>query len=130
MIMGRVGSLMKYSSADNASTNAMGTPTIKPPIKPVNSKAHGATAYCGKTVFQPHTAAAATQQEAKVSHVVRVAPVIALATATAVISMAPSNTGNTLIHCGKPIGVVTLAESSSNSHAEYASPPAVPAMTQ
>src|SRR5476651_1780973 len=55
---------------------------------------------------------------------------MALATPTTVINSAPTNTGATLIHCGKPMGVATLVESSSNSQDENANPAAVPATSQ
>src|SRR5690606_33450147 len=130
MTIGNDGSPMKYSNAHMARTKAIGTPTSNPPTKPNSSSVQGCKAKASNWVFQPQTAALTTMHPSRLSHVLRVAPLTALATPTTVISNAPTNTGNTFSHCGSPIGVETLAESSSSNQEENASPAAVPATAQ
>ena len=93
--IGRLGSARKNSSAQNASTNAIGTPITKLATNPAASSNAGGTMCSGTIAFHPHAASASTSAATNVPHTVRHGPASAAAAANSTISRLPATIGQT-----------------------------------
>src|SRR3954470_11028856 len=91
--IGRDGSDRKYSSAENASANAIGRPATMLNKNPVANNINGVIACAGMAAFQPHTTAASTAAVASVPHTALRGPSSAAAKPNSSMSALPITIG-------------------------------------
>src|ERR1700674_4788103 len=98
--IGSEGSDRKNSNDEKASTNAIGTPRIRPRKNPANSRNQGLIAKAGSSAFQAQIASDTATTAARVFQTVLRGPASALTIPNKVITKLPITTGSTRMFCG------------------------------